>query len=44
MPVVIDGELTRDPILRGRLTLWQPRDGYRFSIDPLLLIALVNPP
>jgi tRNA1Val (adenine37-N6)-methyltransferase len=24
--------------------LWQPRDGYRFSIDPLLLVDFVTPP
>jgi tRNA1Val (adenine37-N6)-methyltransferase len=24
--------------------LWQPRDGYRFSIDPLLLVDFVRPP
>jgi tRNA1Val (adenine37-N6)-methyltransferase len=37
--------LTRDPILRGRLLLWQPRTGYRFSVDPLLLadFALAPP-
>jgi tRNA1Val (adenine37-N6)-methyltransferase len=34
-------ELTRDEILRGRLVLWQPRDGYRFAVDPLLLIDFV---
>lgn len=34
--------LTHDPILRGRLTLWQPRVGYRFSIDPLLLADFVG--
>ncbi len=39
-----DDELTRDPILRGRLTLWQPRAGYRFSVDPLLLVDFVPPP
>ncbi len=33
-----DGELTRDEILRGRLVLWQPREGYRFAVDPLLLL------
>jgi tRNA1Val (adenine37-N6)-methyltransferase len=37
-------ELTRDEILRGRLTLWQPREGYRFSVDPLLLIDFVRAP
>jgi tRNA1Val (adenine37-N6)-methyltransferase len=26
------------------LTLWQPRDGYRFSVDPLLLVDFVKPP
>jgi tRNA1Val (adenine37-N6)-methyltransferase len=30
--------------LRGRLALWQPRVGYRFSIDPLLLVDFVRPP
>jgi tRNA1Val (adenine37-N6)-methyltransferase len=30
--------------LRGRLNLWQPRVGYRFSLDPLLLIGFVAPP
>lgn len=30
--------------MRGRLTLWQPRIGYRFSIDPLLLVDFVRPP
>jgi tRNA1(Val) A37 N6-methylase TrmN6 len=39
-----DAELTRDSILRGRLTLWQPRAGYRFSVDPLLLVDFVRPP
>jgi len=24
--------------------LWQPRDGYRFSVDPLLLVDFVSPP
>jgi tRNA1Val (adenine37-N6)-methyltransferase len=37
------GELTSDQILRGRLTLLQPRVGYRFSIDPLLLADFVGP-
>lgn len=39
-----DDELTCDPILRGRLTLLQPRVGYRFSIDPLLLADFVGAP
>lgn len=37
-------ELTRDEILRGRLRLLQPRVGYRFSLDPLLLSDFVGPP
>ena len=36
-----DDELTLDPILRGRLRLWQPKEGYRFSLDPLLLCDFV---
>jgi tRNA1(Val) A37 N6-methylase TrmN6 len=35
--------VTRDPILRGRLTLWQPEAGYRFSVDSLLLADFVAP-
>lgn len=35
------GELTRDGFLDGRLTIWQPRDGYRAAIDPVLLAAFV---
>lgn len=36
--------LTCDDILRGRLSLWQPRVGYRFSVDPLILADFVGPP
>lgn len=32
-------ELTRDGFLGGRLTLWQPRRGYRAAVDPVLLAA-----
>ncbi|MEO1306623.1 MAG: methyltransferase domain-containing protein [Pseudomonadota bacterium] len=32
-------ELTRDAFLGGRLNLWQPRDGYRAGVDPVLLAA-----
>lgn len=35
-------ELTRDEILRGRLAIWQPRVGYRFAVDPLLLVDFVG--
>jgi tRNA1Val (adenine37-N6)-methyltransferase len=36
--------LSRDPILRGRLVLFQHLKGYRFSVDPLLLADFVGPP
>lgn len=39
---VADSELSRDPIVRGRVTLWQPRVGYRFSVDPILLADFVG--
>lgn len=31
--------LSRDAYLGGRLSLWQPRQGYRAGIDPVLLAA-----
>ncbi len=31
--------LTRDLFLGGRLALWQPRQGYRAAVDPVLLAA-----
>jgi tRNA1Val (adenine37-N6)-methyltransferase len=34
-------EVTRDEILRGTLILRQPKRGYRFAIDPLLLVEFV---
>lgn len=37
------GDLTSDEIQRGRLRLLQPRVGYRFSIDPILLADFVGP-
>lgn len=36
-----DPSLTRDAFLGGRLSLWQPRGGYRAGIDPVLLAASV---
>ena len=33
-----EGEITRDAVYEGRLTILQPRNGYRFSIDAYLLI------
>ena len=34
-------DLTDNAFLGGRLHLWQPRDGYRAGIDPVLLAACV---
>lgn len=37
-------EITRDTLLRGRVTLFQPARGFRSSLDPLLLAAFIRPP
>ncbi|EPX83004.1 tRNA1(Val) (adenine(37)-N6)-methyltransferase [Salipiger mucosus] len=34
-------ELTRNAFLGGRIALWQPREGYRAGIDPVVLAASV---
>lgn len=39
MDVAELGPLTRDAICRGLLHLWQPRKGYRFNLDSVLLAA-----
>lgn len=36
-----DEALTRDPFLGGRITLLQPRHGYRAATDPVFLAAFV---
>lgn len=36
-------ELTRDTFFDGRLTVTQTREGYRFSLDAILLAAAVTP-
>ena len=36
-----DGDLTQDRFLDGRVTLWQPRTGYRAGVDPVFLAAAV---
>jgi len=38
------GEITVDTLYRERVTLLQPARGYRFSLDPVLLAAFVQPP
>jgi tRNA1(Val) A37 N6-methylase TrmN6 len=42
--VLDESEITRDTLLRGRVKLLQPRDGYRASVDPVLLAGFVSPP
>ncbi|MGB0670778.1 MAG: tRNA1(Val) (adenine(37)-N6)-methyltransferase [Rhodospirillales bacterium] len=37
-----DGDLSRDRFLDGRLTLLQPRQGYRAAIDPVFLAASID--
>lgn len=37
----LDTQLTQNAFLGGRLTLWQPRDGYRAGVDPVLLASVV---
>lgn len=38
-----DPTLTRDCLLGGKITLWQPARGYRVAVDPVLLAASVEP-
>ncbi len=33
--------LTQNDFLNGRVTLWQPKDGYRAGVDPVLLAATI---
>jgi len=37
----VTGALTCDKFLGGKLRLWQPREGYRAGVDPVLLAAAV---
>lgn len=37
-----DKLLTKDAILNGKVTLFQPKDGYRVSMDPIILSHFVN--
>jgi tRNA1Val (adenine37-N6)-methyltransferase len=39
-----EAEVTHDTLLRGRVQLFQPRDGYRTSLDPVLLAGFLVPP
>lgn len=38
----LEVETTRDALLRGRLSLWQPRAGYRVNVDALWLAAFAR--
>ena len=42
--MIDEAEITRDTLLRGRVKLLQPRQGYRSSLDPVLLAGFVAPP
>lgn len=39
-----DQGITHDTLLRGRVKLLQPRQGFRSSLDPVLLAAFIEPP
>jgi len=39
-----DDAITTDTLLRGRVTLLQPRRGFRSSLDPVLLARFLAPP
>src|SRR5256885_11032317 len=43
-PDEADSETTEDTLLGGRVTLIQPRRGFRSSLDPVLLAAFLAPP
>lgn len=38
------GVVTKDTVLRGRVLLFQPKKGFRVSVDPLLLAGFVRKP
>jgi tRNA1(Val) A37 N6-methylase TrmN6 len=42
--VLEETQITRDTLLRGRVKLLQPRDGYRSNLDPVLLAGFLRPP
>lgn len=41
---MVDFPVTQDAFLNGRLSLLQPREGYRAAVDPVLLAASVTVP
>lgn len=38
----VDEEISRDTLLRGRVVVYQPKRGYRFSLDPVLLAGFIG--
>jgi tRNA1Val (adenine37-N6)-methyltransferase len=42
--VAAQDEITNDTLLRGRVKVFQPRYGFRSSLDPVLLAGFVAPP
>jgi tRNA1Val (adenine37-N6)-methyltransferase len=42
--VADDADITHDTLLRGAVKLLQPRNGFRSSLDPILLAGFVAPP
>ena len=36
-------ELTEDTILNGKIKLFQPKDGYRVALDPIILASFISP-
>ncbi|MEM8691728.1 MAG: methyltransferase [Pseudomonadota bacterium] len=41
MTSISDTDLTHDAFLGGKLRIWQPKEGYRAGVDPVLLAACV---
>ena len=37
-------EYTAEPLFDGRLRIYQPKSGYRYAIDPVILCAHLSPP
>lgn len=42
MTLILDAEHSCDAFLGGRLRVWQPKQGYRAGVDPVLLAAAVS--
>lgn len=40
---ILKHDLSQDTLFRGRLVCWQYRNGYRFSVDAILLAHFIHP-